>query len=176
MSGRKVDQASCVVDAAMNALREAFAPASNPLGGGTTAVRFFAGDAAPLAAWNAHAGECGCGEPFIWVRLVRRYRTGEAFPAPYAGASPCGMPTAVAVEVGIARCAVVDAEPCWADYENEAEVSLDDSWRLELAMCRMQSLVTSQGCGVSFAQDVETPYGPEGGITAWVCTVYVQLD
>lgn len=167
----------CILNELISALREAFTPDSPqpPLGGGTTDVRLFAGDAIPLAAWNAHTdGGHGCDKPFVWVRLVRRYRT-QQFPAPYVGPAPCGMPSAIAIEVGVGRCAVVDLEPCWEDYANEAEISIDDSWRIDLALCRAMNKIERAECGLSTAIDAVVPYGPEGGVIAWIGTAYVQL-
>lgn len=172
-----IDGASCVVNHMICALREAFDPESSqpPLGGGSTTVRFFAGDAVPTAAWDAHADQCNCGEPFLWVRLIRRYRS-QQFPTPFVGPSPCDTPVVVAVEIGAARCAVVDVEPTWEQYAEEAEISADDSWRMELALCRaMSKIKADDDCGDLTAQDSILPYGPEGGILAWLATAYVQL-
>lgn len=166
----------CILNELVSALKEAFDPNSGnpPLGGGTTDVRLFAGDGIPLAAWDAHAEGEGCDHPFLWVRLIRRYRTRD-FPAPYVGPAPCGSPSAIAVEIGVGRCAVVEAEPSWEDYANEAEISIDDSWRIDLALCRAMSKVEHKECGLSTAIDVVVPYGPEGGVIAWIGTAYVQL-
>lgn len=166
----------CILNELISALREAFDPDSSlpPIGGGTTNVRLFAGDAVPLAAWDAHNADESCDHPFIWVRLVRRYRT-QQFPAPYVGPAPCGMPSAVAIEVGVGRCAVVDAEPSWEQYANEAEISIDDSWRIDLALCRAMSKIEANECGLSTAIDSVVPYGPDGGVIAWIGTGYVQL-
>ena len=174
MSG---DGLSCVVRHLRCALVEAFTGGSTnpPLGGGTDTVRIFAGDATPLAAWDAHAAECDCNAPFVWIRLARRYRS-DAFPTPTVGATPCGAPVVAALEIGVGRCAVVDAEPSWQDYEDEALISFDDSWRIELALCRAsQHIAADPDCATNTATDQVIPYGPEGGVIAWLGTLYVQL-
>jgi hypothetical protein len=171
------DGATCAINCTIKALRILFSDTSEqpPLGGGTREVRLFAGDGAPLSAWNAHHEGCGCAEPFIWVRLARRYRT-QQLPAAYSGSSPCDVPAAVAIEMGVARCAVVDAEPGWNDYADEAEISLDDAWRIECAMCLASQYMRAEPCTITAtATDVIVPFGPEGGVIAWVGTMYAQL-
>lgn len=169
------DPVDPVIDHVTAALAEAFDPDSvhPPIGGGSTDVRLLAGDAIPLAMWNAHA-DGGCGEPFLWVRLARRYRSRE-FPDTAIAATPCGAPRAVQVEIGVGRCAVLDPEPSWEQYAAEAEVSLDDSWRVELALCRAAALITGDHTGGSAAIDDVIPFGPEGGVLAWSGNLYVQL-
>lgn len=170
------DAAHEVINAVMSAMRWAFDPASEqpPVGGGSTTVRFFGGDGLPIEAWDAHAAGTDCDDPFLWVRLARRYRA-ETFPQQALAPAPCGLPVAVVVEVGVGRCAVVEAQPSWEDYETEAEVSLDDSWRVELALCRAASAITRQDIATATAIDAITPYGPEGGVIAWLGSLYVQL-
>ena len=168
------DPASEVIDVFTAAIREAFAPDSEcpPLGGGATEVRFFAGDGAPLAAWDAHAAGTGCDTPFLWVRAMRRYYT-ETFPTPTIATWPCNLPEVVAIEVGVGRCAVVDAEPSWDDYAREAEVSLDDSWRIKLTMDRAACKLRDRNHFVG--TDTIAPYGPEGGVIAWTGVAYVRI-
>lgn len=171
------DPVSCVLNAVVCGMREAFSADSPapPLGGGTSKVRVFAGDAAPLAAWDAHREDCDCNEPFLWVRLMRRYRT-KAFPAPYVGPDPCASPVVAAVEVGVGRCASTSLEGCsWETYADEAEVSLDDSWRVELALCRAAAIMKRGQCADLTATDAVIPYGPEGGVVAWIGTLYAQV-
>lgn len=169
------DPASGIIDAFTVALREVFDPASDcpPDGGGSTDVRFFAGDGAPLAAWDAHAsGKHGCNAPFLWVRAMRRFRS-LSFPAPTIATYPCDLPRVLAVEIGVGRCAVVDQQPSWSDYAVEAEVSLDDSWRVELALCRAAGALRAAGYAVG--TDTIAPYGPDGGVVAWTAVAYVQF-
>lgn len=167
-----VDPASDIVTVLIGSMKRAFDPASScpPLVGESTDVRFFAGDAAPMAAWDAHAAGYGCEHPFLWVRSMRRYRSAD-FPNPTVDRSPCSLPRVVALEVGVARCAVVDMEPSWHDYGREAEISLDDSWRIETALCDMSKRLGREHYQVG-TEDI-APYGPEGGIIAWTGTVYV---
>jgi hypothetical protein len=168
-----VDTASEVINAFIVAMREAFDPESvcPPDGGGSTDVRFFAGDAAPAAAWDAHADGAGCSQPFLWVRVVQRYRSKE-FPAPMV-VTDCDLPRVMEVEVGVARCAVTDEQPTWEQYTDEANVSLDDSWRIEKALCRVRGLLNKNDYRVGAGSI--TPYGPEGGLIAWSGVAFVQF-
>lgn len=168
-----LDPAFDVINAFITALREGFDPTSNcpPDGGGSTDVRFFAGDAAPTAAWDAHAAGSGCKQPFLWVRVVRRFRSKE-FPTPTVVTS-CELPRVIEVEIGVARCALTEQEPTWAEYATEAEISLDDSWRIELALCRARSLLSMHDFRVG--TDTIVPFGPEGGIIAWSGVAFVQF-
>ncbi|QGH80031.1 hypothetical protein SEA_NHAGOS_20 [Gordonia phage NHagos] len=170
------DPVDAIVTAFTTALREAFAPDSEcpPVGGGTADVRLFAGDAIPLAAWNAHNDGDDCDHPFLWVRLMRRYRT-NAFPSPGIANQNCDWPRVVAVEIGVGRCAVVDLEPSWEDYEREAHTSIDDGWRIELALCRAKSIILNGNIGAAFGTDTINPYGPEGGVVAMTGIGYVQF-
>ncbi|WAB09198.1 hypothetical protein SEA_LITTLEMUNCHKIN_22 [Gordonia phage LittleMunchkin] len=174
MCSDPVDQ---IVAAFTTAMREAFEPDSDcpPVGGGGTDVRLFAGDGIPLAAWNAHADGDDCKSPFLWVRVTRRYRT-QQFPTPIIDTSPCTFPRAVAIEIGVGRCAVVEREPSWEDYEQEAQTSIDDGWRIELALCRARTLLTqSPPIASAFGSDAIAPYGPEGGVVAMTGIAYVQF-
>lgn len=172
------DPANCVINTVANGLRAAFDPDSEqpPVGGGTTQVRLFAGDAIPIQAWDFFRGDDDCpDEPFVWVRLMRRYRS-KNFPSPYLGGDPCPAPVVIAVEVGVARCAAVAMGDCdWTCYENEAEVSVDDSMRIERALCYASSLMKKDLCSPQIALDVISPVGPEGGVIAWTGTLYAEL-
>lgn len=168
----------CIINAAIFAMREAFDPNSSmpPLGGGGGDVRVFAGSGAPMDAVDMHVSDCGCDKPFLWVRLVRRYKT-KTFPQPYVGALECDVMNAVAIEVGVARCAALSAEaPDWKTLAEEAEISLDDSGRIELALCRAADLMKTRECSDIQAVDAVVPYGPEGGIISWVGTMYALVS
>ena len=170
------DPASEIVSAVMEALRAAFDPASEcpPVGGGKDAVvRFFGGDGIPMAAWNAHTNDEGCDYPFLWVRVLRRYRTNN-LPTPTIDTTACGLSRAIALEMGVGRCATVEVDPTWQEYAAEAEISLDDSWRIEQALCYAGTLCRNK-LGYASATDQITPYGPEGGVVAWMGTIYVEF-
>lgn len=175
------DGAECVLNEVICALREAFSRTGSfpPVGGGTDIVRVFAGNASPLEAVDMHINECGCGnDPFLWVRLMRRYRTVN-FPQPYVGDSNCGMQKVIAVEFGIARCTALAASPqgCgWTEYENEAETSLDDSWRIDLVLCRVSAKLKASGCADLVSMDSVIPHGPEGGVYGWIGTLYASIE
>lgn len=168
------DPASAIIDAYTTAMAQVFDPASScpPAGGGGTTVRFFGGDAIPMAAWNAHTnGGEDCNVPFLWVRIIRRFRT-EQFPTQAVAINSCGLPHVLALEVGVGRCATVEINPTWEEYAVEAEISLDDSWRIDLALCRAAALVRDLGYTAGIGE--VSPYGPEGGVVAWIGEAYVQ--
>ena len=171
------DPAVRAVGIVMGALADAYSPTSSfPPTAGTSEVRFFAGEGPATAVWNPHTGDLeqfGCDHPFLWVRVARRYRT-TSLPAVTTSADTCGKPRVIAVEVGVARCAVIDLQPTWDDYENEAVASLEDSWRIETALCAAAKRLNADGYPT--ATDEIVPTGPEGGIVAWSGMIFVQLD
>ena len=174
-----IDPALAVVAAYMSAMRKAFNPNDAefpPTGGGTTNVRFFAGDAPALAAFEAHAEGTNCAEPFVWVRVTGRYRsTPRAFPKAADDTEPgCGAMRVVGIEVGVGRCSVtVQEQPTWQEYDDEADRALEDSYRIELALCIAATVLRGQLHTV--ATDIIRPYGPEGGVIAWLGTAAVDL-
>lgn len=169
----------CILNQTICAMREVFDPSASypPLGGGSRTVRVFAGEATPIGAVDMHVADCECGkDPFLWVRLVRRYRT-QTFPQPYVGPNYCETQTAVAVEVGVIRCAVIETDTVdWKALAEEAEVSLDDSGRIELALCRAASLMREKRCSDMQALDAVSPYGPDGGVIGWLGTLYAAVS
>jgi hypothetical protein len=169
----------CILNAAICAMREAFSATSTypPIGGGTNDVRLVAGDGAAMAAVDVHINECECGkEPFLWVRLVRRYRS-RVFPQPFVGADGCGTPVVVAVEVGVVRCAILNPNgPTWKELADEAEISLDDSGRIELALCRAATIMREKNCSDLQGFDSIVPTGPEGGVVGWIGTMYAAVS
>lgn len=167
-----VDPATEVVAVAMGALREAFDPAGPcpPDGKGSTTVRFFASDGG-LPFWDST-----CKEPFLWVRVQQRYRsTVGNFPSAFVADGSCGSSSirVLALELGVARCSSHEANPTWAKLEKEAEISLDDSWRIEKALCGIVSRLRSKSRAVG--TDSIAPTGPEGGVMAWTGVAYVQF-
>lgn len=162
-----------VVAAAQSALLAAFNPDDEvqpPEGGGSTVVRVVAGDAIALELWDAHAQGSNCAEPFLWVRIRRRFRS-ERFPAPAIDISHCTMPEVVELEIGIGRCTRVQEYVDWKQQAVEASVALDDSWRLSLAACLFKELLPDQDVGVG----TTNPYGPEGGVVGWITTLFASL-
>lgn len=173
MASPCVDPVSDVINTMLSALRDAFDPAGPCPSDAkeTPTVRFFVADVAPTEAWNAHTNSVGCSEPFLWVRAVRRYRS-QQFPAPTVNVNPCSLHRVIVLEVGVARCAVVDPEPSWDEYAIEAEASLDDSFRLEKALCRsLNSLKQDHQVG----SDAIVPFGPEGGVIGWTTQAYISF-
>lgn len=158
------DPASDVIQVVINALKAVYAAGLEcpPLGGVTDRVHFFAGDGAPIE-------EVHCDSPVLWVRLTSRHRSDD-FPEPSIVASPCGSLEVIVLELGVARCADMDPSP--KIRGTEAEIALDDTWRLSKAMClASRQLSTDHYVGT----DVIVPYGPEGGVIAWTTNMYVSL-
>lgn len=163
-----------IVPAFITALRQAFNPndtVAPPTGGGSTEVWTFAGDGA-----LPDAVVCKPGIPFLWLRLDRRFRARKRdFPAAFVADGNCATSVdvirAVAVEIGVARCTTMEASPKRAVLEDEATVSLDDSWRLDLALCMAANALKSESTPV--ATDTVAPIGPEGGLIAWTGMAYI---
>lgn len=163
-AGLCTDPASAAVTTVMNALRAVYAADSDcpPLGGSSTEVAFFAGDTAML-------DEVLCEHPLLWVRLASRHRS-EFFPEPSITVAPCGALDVIVLEVGVARCA--DLEPTRAAHATEAEIALDDTWRLSKAIClASRDLDNDHHVGA----DSIVAYGPEGGLIAWTATLYISV-
>jgi hypothetical protein len=171
----RTDPALPVIEAVSAAVGMFFAPAQAcpPKVGETTNVRFFAGDGAPMAAWDSHVSQ-GCAEPFVWVRAMRRYRS-RVFPQPTI-ATDCQLTKVVAVEVGVGWCAVIDQEPRWEDYATEAAISMDTAWRIEEALCIVRSALLAEDSERLVGTDTLTPYGPEGGVIAWTGVIYASYS
>lgn len=169
------DPASDVIDVFLTAMRDAFNPDSEcpPAAGGSTVVRMFAGDGA-LPAWSP--GD-GCEGPFLWVRAANRYRSRlSEFPTAYVGDRGCrdaDVTRVLAVEVGVGRCTSMELETDWDALAAEAEVSLEDSWRIERVLCTAGGRLRKAGHAV--ATDTVAPYGPAGGIVAWTGLAYAQF-
>lgn len=172
------DGASDVVDAFITAMRQAFDPASvcPPTGGGTTDVRFFASDNQGLPISLIPQGD-SCKQPLLWVRVTHRFRSRPRdFPSPFTGDGGCAdvdVRRAIGIEIGVGRCSSMEADPDWDTLASEAEVSLDDSWRLERVLCAVATRLRSKERAVS--TDTVMPLGPEGGIMAWLGSASVQL-
>lgn len=159
-----------IVSVVATALMEAFDPEQDcpPIGGGSDTVRMFAGDGIPLVASELHSLGTKCRQPFLWVRQMRRYRSAN-FPAPTL-AKECKLPRVVPIEIGVGRCAVADEQPTWNEYAREAQVSSDDAWRIEQALCFALSALSEADRTVG--TDTINPYGPEGGVVAWTGILY----
>lgn len=186
MSYYNEDPAECVINHLISGLLASFDATSEipPLGGGALIARFFAGDQIPLAAFVAHRDELegndtncteGCCQPFLWVRLLRRYRTTD-FPNPIVTPG-CNVTRALAVEIGAARCSVPEATPTMDAWGDEAEVNRDDGWRLDIALCMgLTAAINDQDCAAEvFAIEQVIPYGPDGGVIGVVGTAFVQI-
>ncbi|CAA0134543.1 Uncharacterised protein [Mycolicibacterium vanbaalenii] len=172
-----LDPAIDVVNTVMDAMRAAFRADSDcpPVGGGIDVVRMFAGDGA-LPAWDPQLAQEAM---FLWVRVDRRYRSRTPdFPAAFVGDGPCDNADAfavLAVEVGVARCTSMDSECNWPLLAEEAQISLDDSWRLERVMRAVRCLRSKERAVATDTVAPVGPEGPEGGVVAWTGMAYVQI-
>lgn len=169
-----IDPAAHVIDVATVALRDVFDPDSEcpPRGGGSTKVRFLTSDDGGLPFWDG-----SCKQPFLWLRVQQRYRsTTRDFPAAVVGSSVCGTGSirVLAVELGVARCSVAGAKtPSWDKLHEEALVGLDDSWRIEKALCVMVGRLRAKDRAVG--TDSIAPVGPEGDVVGHTGVAYVQF-
>jgi hypothetical protein len=170
-----VDPASDVIDAFKAGLLAAYDVGSACPPDGLTAtppVYFFGGESAPLEAWNAHSTDPGCDVPFLWVRFAGRYQT-RRFPEPVSDVVDCDIPSAMEVEIGAGWCCVIASDAAPADYAVDAEKSLINSWRIERARCAAMATLRAKDHKVAI--DLITPYGPEGGIMAWMTLTRVSI-
>lgn len=172
------DPASDVINAFVTAMKAAFNPNDTvlpPLGGGSTHVRFFAGDGA-LPAWDPESSR---ERMFLWVRAANRYRSrGRDFPSATLQLGRCDNPEVfrvLAVEVGVARCTSMEDGCDWEQLATEAEISLDDSWRIEEALCMAANALKKTDRDRAVATDTVAPIGPEGGVIAWTGMAYAQF-
>lgn len=180
-SGPRIDEAILVVNTFIAALLDAFNPADSiqpPLGGGGAAVHFLSGEVVALELFDAQAIGSNCSDPFLWVRAVDRFRWRD-FPAPYTGAlaGDCEYPSAMTVEMGIARCTSLDASGStinWAKIGEEARIGLDDSWRIQLALCAAVPQLHKQSRLVAIRPVI--PQGPAAGVQAWATVTTVSLS
>lgn len=169
------DSASLVTNSFIGAVRDAFNPNDTimpPLGGGSLTVRFLAGAGLATELWDAHVTGTDCTEPFLWVQVTKRFRF-SSFPTPASGAMTCELPRAIALQIGVARCFTLDATVNWNTVAQQSEISLSDSWRIELALCRAVTLMKAQNRLV--ATEPIIPHGPEGGILGWAANAVVKL-
>ena len=176
-----IDPARAILDEFVTAMGAAFNPndaVATPKGGGTSNVRVFAGEGELPASLIVNTGSGECVEPLVWVRLAQRYLARDTgFPDAFTGRLGCGeadVHPALAVEVGVGRCSTMEDDPAWDTLADEADISLDDSYRLmlgvELARVRLQ------GWARAFAADTVAPFGPHGGVIAWTGMAYVSYE
>lgn len=170
------DPALSIITVIKGVLQQVFDPNGEcPPDAGTTDVRFFAADSHALPpVLLPGADDCN---PVVWLRVDRRYRAlRSAFPQAFVGDQPCNTPDAVnvlAVEIGVTRCTSLEVNPDWDEIDQEALTALDDSWRIEKAMCAISGRLRTKQRAV--ATDTVAPIGPDGGVQAWTGMVYIQI-
>lgn len=173
-----MDSAVTVIGLTVTRLREFFTPSASvpPLGGGTDLVNILAGEAVIPPPWvgvgeddEVSCGDCG---PYLWIRLVSRWRT-DNFPQKSITGS-CGSQRAITLEAGIARCHPLDGTP--AELEQLAAIQWDDSWRIDSALCAAMQDAEKAGKATASALGDGEPWGPEGLVLAWLQPAYAQLS
>ena len=164
-----VDPAEAIINTVITTMKAVFTPTSScpPVGGGSTLVHFVPGEGVP---WDPLEQGDDC-DPFLWVRLISRYRS-QAFPAPDVFVSPCAGVDTVNLEVGVGRCVDTNAEINWSINAQEAEWGLDDSWRLDRLVCVLSTELENTAL---VAAEQIIPYGPDGGGIAWSVNIYVGI-
>lgn len=163
------------VDELIKVIQTVYSPDSPypPPGGGSTTVHLVTGEGPewdPMAGRFGEQGGQACEDPFIWVRLVTRYRSANFPEATVAPGCP-GIPVIV-MEIGVGRCINIDPEPDWSVISREAEWGLDDAFRLDKIACVLSGYL---GTRALVAADPATPEGPEGGGIVWSTTVYIGI-
>jgi hypothetical protein len=170
------DPSFAIITDTLAVVRAVMRPDSDypPVGGGTTQVQLVTGEG---PAWDPLAGRYGeegddaqCPNPFVWVRLVSRYRSTN-FPEATVIAG-CGGVAVLALEIGIGRCVSIEADVDWTVIANEAEWGLDDAFRLDKIACVLVGYLKDRAM---VAYEPAVPEGPEGGGIVWSITVYVGI-
>lgn len=142
-----------------------------PVGGAlsdTGVVHFLPGDA---ALWDPLVGEGdGCDDPFLWVRLMSRFRTSH-FPEPEV-LNTCTGVDVLHLELGVGRCVNIDPGIDYTILATEAEWGLDDSWRLDRTICLLRGVLQKD---VMIASEPITPSGPDGGGLVWTVVLYIGI-
>lgn len=172
------DPASDIITKTIAALRDMFDPGLEcpPIGGGwetgdsAGAVMFVPGEGPGWDPIATQSADGGCDTPFLWVRLVTRFRT-VSFPEHTPMTPPCGGVQCIVLELGVGRCVDMSPEADWATAATEAEIAVDDSWRLDRAMCLAAGRIKN---GI-FAFDPVNPLGPEGGGLILSTALYVGI-
>lgn len=159
-------------------LAEFFSPdaAVPPVGGGTETVWLLAGDSVAPPPWVGVVQDCtaDCGV-YLWVRLVTRWRTGQSqnMTASSAVIAKCNQRRGITVEAGVARCHPLDG--CVEDLERLALVELDDSWRIDDALCAGLADAEAAGFATDTGLGTGDPFGPDGLVYGWTQRGYAQL-
>lgn len=175
---RGMDSSGVIAEAIEKQLKVMFDPKSpNPPLCGTCepVVELFGGDIVPLD--NVGNGECGCGNPLLWVRFARRFHTTN-FPAENPDGEACGKTPVVVFEVGVARCVETGEMhdgPSLEDRRREMFCLMDDAWRIDTALCRAGAIVMRDHVALAYSISGGEPAGPEGGLVVWTQTITVQL-
>lgn len=172
-----MDAAVTVIGLTVTRLREFFSPTASvpPLGGGTDLVNILAGEIVVPPPWvGVDQDEVSCEKcgPYLWVRLVRRWRT-DAFPQESV-VGKCSSQRAITIEAGIARCHPFNATP--EELEQEAAVQWDDSWRIDAALCAAMQDAERAAAAAATALGTGEPYGPDGLVIAWTQIAHAQLS
>lgn len=159
-----------VVNELQEQLRKRFTE-SEPFGGKISAdrVQHRVGNDLVFDEFSTGGGE-EC-EGVAWVSAIRRYRT-EQFPAESFTSGNCGTQKALMVLVGVTRCSMtIDDNGEAADAERvnwEGVRGLDDSSRLDNAICAAGKELDDRGVILGWAVDAIEPVGPQGGAIVWV--------
>lgn len=151
-----------------------------PVGGKVPVVHVLVGSDVSPPAWMA-VGEdeepsCeGC-DAFLWVRFSGRWRSdrfpaGRGFDAATLGGGRAKP--AISLEVGIARCHPLDPDP--AEEMRLFRTQLDDSWRIDQALCNALTKAEDRNVATHTAIGTGEPYGPEGLVLVWTQTAQAQL-
>ena len=168
-----MDTAVTIIGLAVTRLEQVFSPTAStpPLGGGTDRVWIVAGEVVVPPPWVGTDSDCdGCG-PYVWIRLVRRWRT-EVFPNEAVSAQ-CGAQKAITIEAGIARCHPIDADA--DELEQIAAVQWDDSWRIDRALCVAMEDARREGIATDTQLGPGEPIGPDGLVIAWLQQAHIEL-
>lgn len=174
------DKAVGVIGCVAERLRQFFGPDTEfpPIGGAIHQVHVLAGDQVAPPPWVGTTEDCtDCTDcsAYLWVRLVSRWRTGQSqnMTASAAVIGKCNQARGITVEAGVARCHPLEGTR--DELEQHALIQMDDSWRMDNALCAGMADAEAAGFASDTGLGTGEPYGPEGLLIIWTQRAYAQL-
>lgn len=171
------DKAVGVIGAVEASLGRWFGPDSEfpPIGGAIEQVHVLAGDQVAPPPWVGISEDCSNCSAYLWVRLVARWRTGQSANQPPSAAviAKCNQSRGITIEAGVARCHPLEGTR--DELEQHALIQLDDSWRIDNALCAGMKAAEKAGFATNTGIGTGEPWGPEALLLIWTQKAFAQL-